>query len=222
MARTASAAKTAKETPAIVKAAPKAPAKKVVSGPKGKNLVEAKPPEDETPAEVTAEQREGERRQAQANAVMQFSNTQLSGPAAHPAELTDAQHKMAAFKEAQAKLAAEMGIELAPEAPPAPLPKATKLQQNNITRPADDTKTGLVWRTADAISAGQNGCPASIAQMKEHKDMHDVNDHTLKTQYARWRAYNGVKGRQQTIKPVVREGVYDAALPVNYRQTAKA
>lgn len=187
------------KTTAAVKA-PKLPPKGTrqvaagaVSGPKGRRLQDNVV---EEVAEVSEEQRHGERRQAESDAVMQFTNAQLSSPAAHLPELTAQQKKMAEFKEAQAKLAKEMGVELEPEVEvPVVVPKNAKLQRNNVTRPADNTKTGLVWRTADAISAAQNGNPATIAQMKEHKDMKEMNDFTLKTQYARWRSYNGIKGR---------------------------
>jgi hypothetical protein len=214
MAKTQSAAKSIKSTtPAIVKA-PKLPpagtrqvAAGAISGPKGKPLVETKP---DTATEVTEEQRQGERRQAEANAVMQFTGAQLTTPAAHAPALSAEQQKMADFKVAQAKLAEQMGIKLE-EAAPAPVAaaKANKLQRNGITRPAAGTTTGKVWACADAISASQNGMPASIAQLKASAGMKDMNDHTLKTQYSRWRQYNGVKGRQVVVKPVAQEGAYE-------------
>lgn len=199
-------------TPAVVKA-PKLPpagtrqvAAGTVSGPKGKPLVEMKP---EAAAEVSVEQREGERRQAEANAVMAFSGAQLTTPAAHAPALTAEQQKMADFRVAQAELAAKMGITLEAAAPAATPAKVNKLQRNGITRPAAGTTTGKVWACADAISAGQAGVPASIAQLKASVHMKDMNDHTLKTQYARWRAYNGIKGRQVIVKPVAQEGAYE-------------
>lgn len=176
-----------------------------VEGPKGKKLVDA--PETK-PAEISEEQRQGERRQQEANAVMQFTAGQMTTPAAHAPALNAEQQKKAEFDSKMADLAKEYGQPM-PAAAPATKPKLAKQQVNGITRPAEGTETGKVWACADAISASQNGHPAQVAQMKAHPMMKGMNDHTLKTQYSRWRAYNGVKGRLQTIKPVQAEGVYE-------------
>lgn len=170
-----------------------------VSGPKGRNL---KAP---TEAEISEEQRQGERRQAQADAVMGFSASQMSAPAAHAPQLTAEQAKKAEFDAAVAKLAAEMGI----QAPQAAIkaPRADKNARNGITRPADGTITGKVWAAADAISISQGGTPATVAAVKAHPITAGINDHTVKTQYARWRQFNGVKGRLQVVKPSTGSGV---------------
>jgi hypothetical protein len=80
---------------------------------------------------------------------------------------------------------------------PVTTPSSGKIQQNNITRPGPNTKTGHIWNTADAISQAQ-GSPAGIAQLKGHPDMRNFNDHTIRTQYARWRAFHGLRGRDVT------------------------
>lgn len=208
MAKTQSAGKsTGKSVPQVLAAptmAPK-PARKVaagtVEGPKGKKLAET------TITEITEEQRHGERRQQEANAVMQFTASNMATPAAHAPALTAEQQKQEEYNKAVAELAIKMGV--------TPMLEKTKLNRvqrtaiNGITRPAIGTETGKVWETADAISAQQHGHAAAIVQLKEHPAMKGVNEHTLKTQYARWRKYNGVKGRLPVIKPVQAEGSYE-------------
>jgi len=84
------------------------------------------------------------------------------------------------------------------------LAKPAKVQQNGVTRPALTTTCGLIWAAADEISAQVHGvCP--IALLKQHKSVLGINDHTVKTQYARWRLFNGIKGRLQTIHAVHQE-----------------
>lgn len=201
---------TKRVVPEVLKAPTMAPrparqvAAGTVEGPKGKKLVDAA---ETKPVEVTEEQRQGERRQQEANAVMQFTAAPMTTPAAHAPALTAEQQRRAEFDAKVAALAKEMGVE-APELIPAKQ-RAAKQQVNGITRPAEGTETGKVWATADAISASQAGHPAQIAQMKAHPNMKGMNDHTLKTQYARWRSYNGVKGRLQVVKPVQAEGTYE-------------
>jgi hypothetical protein len=170
-----------------------------VSGPKGRKMPVA------PPAEVTDEQRQGERRQQQADAVIAFSTSQLQTPAAHAPTLTAEQIQRQAFDAAVAKLAAEMGVTQPVVATKAP--RADKNQRNGITRPADSSITGKVWAAADAISVAQNGTPATISAVKAHDLTKGINDHTVKTQYARWRAYNGIKGRLQVVKPSTGSGV---------------
>jgi hypothetical protein len=198
MAKTQQAAKTAKKAPPSgvhqVSAG-------TMTGPKGKKLVDAPNPEHQMPVE----HREGERRQAQADAVMAFSTSQMSAPAAHAPTLTPEQVKRQEFDAAVAKLAAEMGVTAPTVATKAPRPD--KNQRNGITRPAAESITGKVWAAADAISVANNGAPATIAAVKAHPTMTGVNDHTVKTQYARWRAFNNIKGRLQVIKVAEGSGV---------------
>lgn len=79
---------------------------------------------------------------------------------------------------------------------PVTTPRSGREQRNNITRPGPDTRTGTIWRCADEISQAQ-GSWASINQLKSHPDLRNTNDHTIRTQYARWRTFNGISGRQQ-------------------------
>lgn len=195
---------------------------------------------------ITDEQREGERRAEEsataasrkATASMQFAVSQLAGTLeTPPAALAEAAKQAEATPNAPnpvtpkaisdeflAKLAdlkKEFGIadEPAPATGKAKADKAAaadKDAKNGITRPADGTKCGRIWTAADQISASQHTI-AAIAVVKHHELVKGIPEATIKTQYARWRQYNGIKGRLQTI--AVRktpEGVYDAALPVNH------
>ncbi len=73
-------------------------------------------------------------------------------------------------------------------------PRSGRPNQNGITRPGSDTVTGKVWRCADELTA-QMKQPVPIDKLKQHPELRLVNDHTIRTQYARWRQFNGVKGR---------------------------
>lgn len=204
MATKAQVAKTP-ATPAAVKqaaakkagAAPKAPrvhkaAPGTVEGPKGKKLENAA---DAPP--VTEEQRKGERRQEVSNAMAQFAASSLQTPAVH--EPTEEEKKLAALQDGIKALAASLGIDPAAvlgNAKPAKAPRADKVQQNNVTRPAPDTTCGKIWALADKLSTERgDGHPVEVAKLRAHVDMKQVNDHTLKTQFARWRLFNGFKGR---------------------------
>ena len=172
----------------------------------------AKPIKDQpAPAvEVSTEQRAADK---QANDAMKFSIQQMQTPAVleTPAVLLNADaEKQAEFNAAVTKLAAEYGLSL-----PAPVVvkvKADKLQRNGITRPGANTVCGKIWAAADAISASQGGAPATIASLKAHSATQGINDHTIKTQYSRWRHYNGVAGRLPTIAVNQQPSAWNAAI----------
>lgn len=146
--------------------------------------------------EITEEQRKADRRAdetVKADAMSQFVAQTLNN-----APLTTPVDAKTAFERDLAELKAKHGITATVKVS---APKAAKVQQNGVTRPAADTLCGKVWATADAISLSTHGvCP--IAALKEHADMKDVNEHTIKTQYAKWRTYNGITGRLPRIHAV--------------------
>ena len=145
-------------------------------------------------SEITEEQRVAERR---SNAAMSFSVQQLSAPQAPalitPPAVTDK------FKEELAALQAKHGI--VPSAVKVSTPRAEKIIQHGITRPNPETLCGKIWAAADELSATSHGV-ATIASLKLHSNTQGVNEHTIKTQYARWRAFNGVTGRLPKIHAV--------------------
>lgn len=123
---------------------------------------------------------------------------------------------MEAFNRDLATLKAKHGVVAEVKVKPA---KANKVQQNNVTRPAENTTCGKIWATADAISLATHGvCP--IAALKEHADIKSINDHTVKTQYAKWRQFNGIVGRLPKLHAVHQvAGEYDGLKPID--QTAE-
>lgn len=82
---------------------------------------------------------------------------------------------------------------------------ASKLpEQNGITRPKPDSQTGKAWAIFDQVS-NKNGAPASIGETLPMATAQGINEATCRTQYARWRKFNGVAGRVDAPKPVAPE-----------------
>ncbi len=94
------------------------------------------------------------------------------------------------------------------EAAAKPAPKPEQPKQNDVTRPAEGTKTGRVWAIADKLSA-DNKTPAERAVVMEAGRKEQIPDATIATQYGRWRRFNGLFGR--TAKPVVEKKATKAA-----------
>lgn len=160
--------------------------------------------------------------------AMAFSLQQLSTPVAAQSipqeppqaapKLTTPPAQLEEFNKALEELKAKFNISTpdvaAKEVKPA---RAAKLQNHGITRPAPDTKCGLIWKTADDLTT-ENQATATISALKLHKSLVGINDHTLKTQYARWRAYNGISGRVTlpVVKSVHQEsGQYAGSSPLS-------
>lgn len=199
MAKSTQTAAPKAQTPAAVKAAATRAAK---AAEKAAAAAGTKKLEQGPVIEITDEQRAAEAAQAQQNSIAQFAASQMAAPAAHTPVLDAEAAKLAAFNDAIKKLATDMGINpevvLAPTKPT----KATKtdrVEKNGITRPASGTVTGGIWDVADKISMSHNGHPATIAEVRAHADLLQVNDHTIKTQYSRWRQFHGIKGRVQLV-----------------------
>lgn len=121
--------------------------------------------------------------------MAQFVSQQLTTPVA----LTGERAKL--FHDRMDALSQEFGIPV--KAVEVKIAKV-KVAQNGITRPGANTKCGLIFEVADKITA-QTGMPATIAAVKA--SCTGINDHTVKTQYARWRQFNGIVGR--IVAPVI-------------------
>lgn len=67
-------------------------------------------------------------------------------------------------------------------------------EQNGVRRPQPDTSCGKAWALMDQISA-TIGQPAPISHVLAIAGRHGLNVDTVKTQYARWKKFNGVTGR---------------------------
>ena len=170
---------------------------------------------------ITEEQRKGERRQAEndrrrreqeeAAAAAEAARILAKQPeAAVPpvegvsdedmqqteAEVSEEDKTRLAFEAEMKTLAEKYGMP-APSLTVASTPRSGRPQQNGITRPGTDTVTGKVWRVADEVTL-KNQRAASISEVKLHPELKHVNDHTIRTQYARWRKFNGIEGRVAT------------------------
>lgn len=156
---------------------------------------------------VTEEQRHHERRaedqaRSKQNGIA-FSAQQLSAPTVPPqAAATPAKPAIPpAFLEELKALQEKHGVQLPVKVAS---PRTVRDNQNGITRPAPETKCGQIWAAADEITATTHQA-ASIAALRLHSATQGINEHTIRTQYARWRQYNGVSGR--VAAPVIMPGV---------------
>lgn len=106
--------------------------------------------------------------------------------AAAKAEKEAAAAAVKAEKEAKAKAAAEA------KAAQAEI-KVQQPQNNGVTRPRPDGACGKVWALADQISQ-RIGQPVPISMLAVETKAAGLNDATTRTQYARWKTFNGVFG----------------------------
>lgn len=122
-----------------------------------------------------------------------------------------------AAKEAAAKEKADAKAKAAAEkaaAAGAPKEKVTMPSQNGVTRPKDGTKTAGVWAIADRLSKAKGG-PVAISELAPECSTQGLNDATVRTQYARWKQFNGVFG-------VVAKSAEPVAAPVRTPDAAAA
>lgn len=101
-----------------------------------------------------------------------------------------------AEKDAAKKAAAEQKAAEAAEKKAAR--EASKMpEQNGVRRPKTDTKCGKVWTLIETIGE-QMGQTPPVAYVMQHGKAQGFDDNTLKTQYARWKKFNGIEGRVAT------------------------
>jgi flagellar biosynthesis GTPase FlhF len=106
---------------------------------------------------------------------------------------TDAEKKrVKAEKERLAKEAAEKKAAEAAAKQEAKT-KVVQPSQNGITRPRPEGECGKVWALADSESARLSQ-PVPIAELMKATRAAGLNDATTRTQYARWKTFNGVFG----------------------------
>lgn len=67
-------------------------------------------------------------------------------------------------------------------------------KQNGITRPRPDTACGNAWALMDQLSA-KLAQPVPISILLQAAEQKGLNYDTVKTQYARWKKFNGIEGR---------------------------
>lgn len=108
----------------------------------------------------------------------------------------EAADKAKAEKDAAAKAKAEAKAkeaEAKAAAAGAPKVKVIMPSANGITRPKDGTKTASVWAIADSLSRAK-GAAIAISELSPECAKAGLNDATTRTQYARWKQFNGVFG----------------------------
>lgn len=66
--------------------------------------------------------------------------------------------------------------------------------QNDVTRPRPDTACGQAWALMDELTAKLQSA-APIALVLQAAEKKGLNYDTVKTQYARWKKFNGIVGR---------------------------
>ena len=121
---------------------------------------------------------------------------------AREAAKAEAKAKKEAEKQAKAEERAEAARKKAEEkaAKAAEKVKVVMPSQHGITRPRPDGACGKVWAIADAESA-RLGQPVPISMLAPLCKDAGLNDATTRTQYARWKQFNGVFG--PVAKPAV-------------------
>lgn len=81
--------------------------------------------------------------------------------------------------------------------------EANRMPENNgVRRPKPDTLCGRVWTLADTLSAQLNQA-VPIAMLLEHSAAQGLVEGNVKTEYARWRKFNGITGRVTLPTPAV-------------------
>lgn len=96
---------------------------------------------------------------------------------------------------------AMLNPETIPQAPAAPKKEAEKTgktiepnraEQNGLKRPSKGSTCAIIWDTCDRITS-EKGSTCTSAEL--FNALQGYNDCTLRTQYARWRQFNGITGR---------------------------
>ncbi len=97
------------------------------------------------------------------------------------------------------------GAMLNPETvPPAPAPAAKPVvektgktiepnrpEQNGLKRPSKGSTCCIIWDTCDKLTSPEHTCTSA----ELFNALQGYNECTLRTQYARWRQFNGITGR---------------------------
>lgn len=102
------------------------------------------------------------------------------------------EEEKAAAKAAKEEAARKAAEEKAAAASTKPA-KVVMPSQHGVTRPRPEGKCGLVWALADKLSA-ELGQPVPISVLSKETAAAGLNDATTRTQYARWKTFNGVFG----------------------------
>ena len=143
---------------------------------------------------AAAEAAEAAKKAADENAAAQAAKDKKAADAKAAKEAKEAAKeakKVQREADAAAKKAAKEAEKAAKEASKQP-------EQNGVRRPKPNTKTGTVWDMADRMSL-ERQAPVAIGDLHPVLKAMGLNDHTIRTQYAHWRTFNGVSGRIEKV-----------------------
>jgi hypothetical protein len=171
---------------------------------------------DKTPEQLAAEQAAAAAAQAKAAEAaaakeakaQEAARKKEEREAAKAAKLAEAEAKKAELEAAKAAKVAEKEAakkakedEKARKAAEKEAAKAAKQkpkmpEQNGVRRPGPDGECGKAWAVFDSISQSQNA-PCAISQaITVAKAMEPpLNEGNLRTEYARWKKFNGLTGK---------------------------
>lgn len=159
---------------------------------------------------LSEEHRKAERRKTSKPSAMDFAVQQLSAPKAPEfaaPKLAAPKPALDEFNKRLAELKQEFNIPQNVKI--AGAQRISKTQQNGITRPNATSLCGQIWQICDELTR-DCGEIATVKMLKQQPELQDVNDHTIKTQYARWRKFNGITGRISNLAV----GEYDGLTPI--------
>jgi hypothetical protein len=156
-------------------------------------------------AAADAARAEAKAKKEQAAAEAKAARDAAKAEAKAKADQVKAEKKAAdeAAKKARAEERAKKAAEKAAEAG-VKKEKVVMPSQNGITRPKPETKCARIWQLADEISTELKQ-PTPISYLEKRAKEEGFNEATIRTQYARWKTFNGVFG------PVAKPAVAPAA-----------
>jgi hypothetical protein len=89
---------------------------------------------------------------------------------------------------------------------PAAKVQVNRSEQNGVKHPSEGTICDQVWVIAQNLSgfvaegkASDHSKVATLSQVVKAAEAAGINKYTARTQYARWRVFNGILGRLQTL-----------------------
>jgi hypothetical protein len=150
---------------------------------------QAKAAADQAKAEAKAAK---EKAAAEAKAAKQAAAAQAK-EAKEKAKAEAAEAKKKAAEEKAAAKAEEARKKAEEKAAAQAKTKEVMPSQNGITRPRPDGSCGKVWALADRLTA-ERGSPVPISVLAPEAAKEGLNDATTRTQYARWKQFNGIWG----------------------------
>lgn len=141
---------------------------------------------------------------AEAKAAKQAAAEQAKAAKQEAAAAAKAEKEAAAAAKAEEKAKAAAAKAAAKAEAAAAKQKVVMPTQYGVTRPRPDGSCGQVWAIADAMSA-ELGQPVPISLLLPKCAAAELNDATTRTQYARWKTFNGVFGAVPKIAVAVEE-----------------